>query len=90
MERAFPANGLLQACIQEYPWSRHALQQGIFLIGGQRASILSTLEPITSIVIGFLVFSEPMGIRVISGTVLVVGASMLTALADIINAKKNA
>jgi len=41
-------------------------------------------------VIGFLVFSEPMGIRVISGTVLVVGASMLTALADIINAKKNA
>ena len=65
-------------------------QQGIFLIGGQRASILSTLEPITSIVIGFLVFSEPLGIRIISGTVLVVGASILTALADIKKTSKNA
>lgn len=56
-------------------------QQSTFLIGGERASILSTLEPITSIIIGAAVFGEPLGIRVIIGSVLVIAASITTALA---------
>lgn len=52
-------------------------QKSTFLIGGERVSILSTLEPITSVVIGLLVFKEPMGIRTFIGTVLVLLASIL-------------
>lgn len=55
-------------------------QQSTFLIGGERASILSTLEPITSIAIGVMVFREPIGLRVFLGAVLVISASILTAL----------
>jgi len=63
-------------------------QQSAFLIGGERASILSTLEPITSLVIGFLLFREPMSPRVLMGSALVVLASVLTALSDIKRSKK--
>ena len=62
-------------------------QQSTFLIGGERASILSTLEPITSIIIGAVVFGEPFGLRVCFGTILVVTASILTALTNMRNKK---
>lgn len=62
-------------------------QHSTFLIGGERTSILSTLEPITSIILGVVVFGEPFGLRVLVGTVLVVAASMLTALWDMKKAK---
>lgn len=52
-------------------------QQSTFLIGGERVSILSTLEPITSVLIGGIVFQESLGIRVLLGTALVVSASIL-------------
>lgn len=55
-------------------------QQSTFLIGGEKASILSTLEPITSVIIGGIVFKEQIGVRVILGTVLVVTASILIVL----------
>ena len=55
-------------------------QQRTFLIGGEKASILSTLEPITSVIIGGIVFKEQIGVRVILGTVLVVTASILIVL----------
>lgn len=58
-------------------------QQSTFLIGGERASILSTLEPITSIVIGVIVFLEPLSFRTLLGVIFVVSASILTALFDI-------
>lgn len=58
-------------------------QQSTFLIGGERASILSTLEPITSIIIGVIVFQEPLGFRTLLGVIFVVSASILTALFDI-------
>lgn len=58
-------------------------QQSTFLIGGERTSILSTLEPITSIILGVIVFGEPFGFRVLTGTILVVAASALTALVDL-------
>ena len=62
-------------------------QHSTFLIGGERTSILSTLEPITGVILGVVVFGEPFGLRVLVGTVLVVAASMLTALWDM--KKKN-
>ena len=55
-------------------------QQSTFLIGGEKVSILSTLEPITSVIIGALVFRDPMGMRVIIGTILVVAASILIVI----------
>lgn len=57
-------------------------QQGTFLIGGQRAAILSTLEPITSVFVGMLVFQERLSIRTAIGSLLVVMASVLIAVFD--------
>ncbi len=64
-------------------------QQSAFLIGGERVSILSTLEPITSLVIGVIVFNEALGLPVLVGSVMVVAASILTALFDIKRSSKN-
>lgn len=58
-------------------------QQAAFLIGGERVSILSTLEPITSVVVGVIVFNETMGLRTVIGIVFVIAASILTALYDV-------
>ena len=58
-------------------------QQATFLIGGQRVSILSTLEPITGVVIGVMVLHEAMGTRTVAGVALVLAASLLTAILDI-------
>lgn len=57
-------------------------QQSTFIIGGEKASILSTLEPITSVIIGGIIFNEPLGFRVLFGTALVVSASILIVLFD--------
>lgn len=62
-------------------------QKSAFLIGGENVSILSTLEPITSILLGVIVFSEPLGVPVIIGSILVVSASIITALFDMKNKK---
>ena len=59
-------------------------QQSIFLIGGEVASILSTLEPITSVIIGVLIFQEPFGIRMLTGTILVILAGVITVFYNII------
>ena len=57
-------------------------QQSTFLIGAERVSILSTLEPITSVIIGLFVFKEPLGMRMLFGTVLVISASILIVIFD--------
>lgn len=64
-------------------------QQATFLIGGERASILSTLEPTTSVIVGILIFHEAVGIRTIAGSVLVILASLLIAVFDM-KSKKTA
>lgn len=63
-------------------------QQSTFYIGGERTSILSTLEPTTSIFIGVLVFHEYIGPRIFLGSALVILASILIALFDIHGQKK--
>ena len=60
-------------------------QKGTMLIGGERASILSTVEPITSVVAGIAFLGEDGGIFTIIGTVLVVIASTLIAVSDMKN-----
>ena len=57
-------------------------QQGTLIIGGQRASILSTFEPITSIVTGVLIFGDPLSLRSVLGTVCVLAATVLIAVLD--------
>ena len=55
-------------------------QQSAFLIGGEKVSILSTLEPITSVVIGGIVFHEIISLQVVIGTVLVIAASIFIVI----------
>lgn len=57
-------------------------QNGTRIVGGEKASILSTFEPITSVVVGMLVFNEVMGLGTIIGTVLVIAASIFITLFD--------
>lgn len=58
-------------------------QKGTALIGGPRAAILSTFEPITSVIVGILVFHDPFSVRTILGSVLVIAAAILIALFDL-------
>lgn len=57
-------------------------QKGTHLIGGEKSSILSTLEPITGVLIGILVFREGFNFYTILGSLLVIAASVLIAIPD--------
>ena len=57
-------------------------QQGTFLIGPEKASILSTFEPITSVVVGVAFMGEIIGFRDYVGIALVLAASVLIAIFD--------
>lgn len=57
-------------------------QQATFLIGGEKASILSALEPTTSVILGAAVFGESLALRVLLGSALVVAASICIAVSD--------
>lgn len=57
-------------------------QGGTRIVGGEKASILSTFEPITSVLVGILVFNEAMSWRTAIGTALVVAASVLITVFD--------
>jgi drug/metabolite transporter (DMT)-like permease len=65
-------------------------QQSAFLIGGEGTSILSTLEPITSVIIGVVIFHEPFGIRLLIGTILVILASVITVFFSLLKRDKKA
>jgi drug/metabolite transporter (DMT)-like permease len=57
-------------------------QAGVQAVGPQRAAILSTFEPITSIVVGIAVFSEPFGLRTGVGVLLILAGVLLLTLFD--------
>ena len=63
-------------------------QQAAFIIGGERTSILSTLEPTTSVIVGILIFHEALNIRTVFGSVLVILASILIAVFDMRSSKE--
>ena len=58
-------------------------QQGTFLIGGSRAAVLSTFEPITSVLAGALLLEESVNGFTVAGTVCVIMACVLIAFFDI-------
>ena len=57
-------------------------QSGTRLIGGERASILSAVEPITGVIIGIAFLSEGWGWSTIVGTALVVASCIMIAVFD--------
>jgi len=57
-------------------------QRGTFLIGGERASVLSTVEPLTGVIVGAIAFAEQMTPFSFVGVVLVLTACVLIAMAD--------
>ncbi|MGM0397326.1 MAG: DMT family transporter [Bacillota bacterium] len=57
-------------------------QIGVSLIGPQKTSILSTFEPVTSIIIGALLFNEVISGRTIAGFVSIVAAVVLITAFD--------
>lgn len=65
----------------------YLFQQGAFLIGGQRASILSTFEPITSLIVGVIVFHEAISLRSGLGACLIIAATVGISLSDLLASK---
>ncbi len=59
-----------------------SFQIGVKDVGPQRAAILSTFEPITSIVVGMVAFSEPFGIKTALGVLLILAAVIFLTLFD--------
>lgn len=57
-------------------------QMGIKIIGSQRAAILSTFEPITSVVLGILLLNESFGLRTILGIIFILISVVLISLFD--------
>jgi drug/metabolite transporter (DMT)-like permease len=57
-------------------------QVGISIIGSQSTAILSTFEPITSVIIGILVFDEVFDLKVLVGCVLILVSAILLAVFD--------
>lgn len=65
-------------------------QLGTFMIGGQQASILSALEPLTSVIVGVIVFQEPLGLRTILGSACVIAATVVIGVYNFKKAQKSA
>ena len=55
-------------------------QKGTFLIGAQRAAILSTFEPITSIFVGILFLNETLTPRILLGSAITLVAGVFITL----------
>ncbi len=58
------------------------LNVGIQRIGSQSSGILSTLEPITSIILGILIFSEILNLQIVIGCALILVAVILIVKFD--------
>ena len=58
-------------------------QYGTLLIGGPQASVLSTLEPITGVLVGVAVYQEALTLGTGIGSALVILAGVLIVLADL-------
>lgn len=57
-------------------------QRGTFLIGGERASVLSTVEPLTGVLMGVIVFQEKLTLGMCIGSGLVISACILITVFD--------
>lgn len=59
-----------------------AFQEGVKRVGPQQAAILSTFEPITSIVVGIIVYGDPFGVKTVAGSGSILTAVILLTLFD--------
>ena len=57
-------------------------QIGVRIVGPQRASILSTFEPITSLSVGIAIYSEPFGLRTGLGVLAILAAVIILTRFD--------
>ena len=57
-------------------------QKGTFYIGGERASVLSTVEPLTGVLLGVTMLAEKITLFAAIGAALVIVACILIAVAD--------
>jgi drug/metabolite transporter (DMT)-like permease len=57
-------------------------QIGVALIGPQKTSILSTFEPVTSIIIGALLFNELISGRTIAGFIAILASVVIITAFD--------
>lgn len=55
-------------------------QKGVFLCGEVKASLFSTFEPLTGIVIGAVVFHEALSVKEIIGMAGILAAAVLLVL----------
>mgnify|MGYP000867213016 CR=1 FL=1 len=58
------------------------LQQGVKLTGASTAAILSTLEPITSVILGILILRETVSPLKLVGCVLIIASILLIAISE--------
>lgn len=54
-------------------------RQGTLMVGGQRSAILSTFEPVTSLLVGIVVFKECLSAGSAAGSILILFAAVLIA-----------
>ena len=64
-------------------------QHGTLLLGGEKASVLSALEPITGVVIGIIFLQDPIKPLVLLGSALVIASSILIAVIDLKRKKQS-
>lgn len=57
-------------------------QSGMKVIGPENAALVSTMEPLTSVVVGCLVFAESMSFRIVAGIGCILSSVLLLTLAD--------
>ena len=55
-------------------------QLGVRYTGAQSAAILSTLEPITSVVVGIVAYGESFSPRGVAGCILILAATVIVAV----------
>lgn len=54
-------------------------QIGVKYIGPESASILSTFEPITSVIVGIMVYNESFGIKAVLGCICILASAVIVA-----------
>lgn len=54
-------------------------QIGVKYIGSESTAMLSTFEPITSVIVGILVYSEPMTLRIFIGCAAIIASTLIIA-----------
>ena len=68
---------ILAICVSFF--AVRSFQMGVRIIGPQNAAILSTFEPITSLIVGILVYQEVLTLPGVIGCVLILSSVVITA-----------